>query len=323
VNSLLDLAVILVSWNVRALILDAIRTVNDDLAASGLTYELWVVDNGSQDGSIEAIRAAFPQVRLLAFNDNLGFAGANNVALRALGFRDIPQPNPDGPRAVYLLNPDTRTHPGATARMFQTLMELPDAGIVGARLEYEDGAFQHGAFGFPGLRQIFIELFPVDRLPSRLFGRLYNSGVNGRYAQRRYHGGKPFRVGHTLGATMMIKREAIEKTGLFDDQFFMYVEEVDWSLRIRRAGFHNYCEPRALVTHLAGQSTKQIRAQSLLNLWKSRFRFYRKHYSPLYVAAVRALVRTGAKIQTRRAHEQLPDGIRDEIVNVWHTVGQL
>lgn len=320
---MLDLAVILVSWNVRALIVDAIRTVDADLAASGLQYEIWVVDNGSTDGSIDAIRAEFPQVRLLSFNDNLGFAGANNVALRTLGFRDIPQPNPDGPRAVYLLNPDTRTHPGATKQMFETLMSLPDAGIVGARLEYEDGAFQHGAFGFPGLSQLFIELFPVDRLPQRLFGQIYNSGVNGRYAQRRYNGGKPFRVGHPLGATMMIKREAIEKTGLFDDQFYMYVEEVDWSLRIKKAGFHNYCEPRALVTHLAGQSTKQIRAQSLLNLWKSRYRFYRKHYSPLYVTAVRTLIRLGAKVQIRRANEQLPTGIREEIVDVWHTVGQL
>jgi len=320
---LLDLAVILVSWNVRALIVDAIRTVDADLAASGLQYEIWVVDNGSTDGSIDAIRAEFPQVRLLSFNDNLGFAGANNVALRTLGFRDIPQPNPDGPRAVYLLNPDTRTHPGATKQMFETLMSLPDAGIVGARLEYEDGAFQHGAFGFPGLSQLFIELFPVDRLPQRLFGQIYNSGVNGRYAQRRYNGGKPFRVGHPLGATMMIKREAIEKTGLFDDQFYMYVEEVDWSLRIKKAGFHNYCEPRSLVTHLAGQSTKQIRAQSLLNLWKSRYRFYRKHYSPLYVTAVRTLIRLGAKVQIRRANEQLPTGIREEIVDVWHTVGQL
>ncbi len=320
---MLDLAVILVSWNVRALIVDAIRTVDADLAASGLQYEIWVVDNGSTDGSIDAIRAEFPQVRLLSFNDNLGFAGANNVALRTLGFRDIPQPNPDGPRAVYLLNPDTRTHPGATKQMFETLMSLPDAGIVGARLEYEDGAFQHGAFGFPGLSQLFIELFPVDRLPQRLFGQIYNSGVNGRYAQRRYNGGKPFRVGHPLGATMMIKREAIEKTGLFDDQFYMYVEEVDWSLRIKKAGFHNYCEPRSLVTHLAGQSTKQIRAQSLLNLWKSRYRFYRKHYSPLYVTAVRTLIRLGAKVQIRRANEQLPTGIREEIVDVWHTVGQL
>jgi len=320
---LLDLAVILVSWNVRALIVDAIRTVDADLAASGLQYEIWVVDNGSTDGSIDAIRAEFPQVRLLSFHDNLGFAGANNVALRTLGFRDIPQPNPDGPRAVYLLNPYTRTHPGATKQMFETLMSLPDAGIVGARLEYEDGAFQHGAFGFPGLSQLFIELFPVDRLPQRLFGQIYNSGVNGRYAQRRYNGGKPFRVGHPLGATMMIKREAIEKTGLFDDQFYMYVEEVDWSLRIKKAGFHNYCEPRSLVTHLAGQSTKQIRAQSLLNLWKSRYRFYRKHYSPLYVTAVRTLIRLGAKVQIRRANEQLPTGIREEIVDVWHTVGQL
>lgn len=320
---MLDLAVILVSWNVRALILDALRALHDDLATSDLNYEVWVVDNASTDGSADAIKAAFPLVRLLAFNDNLGFAGANNVALRALGFRDIPQPNPNGPRAVYLLNPDTRTHPGATVCMFETLLNTPDAGMVGARLEYEDGSFQHGAFRFPSLSQIVIDLFPLDRLPARLFGRLYNGGLNGRYPMRKYDGGKPFRIGHPLGATMMIRRDAIEKTGLFDDQFFMYVEEVDWSLRISRAGFGIYCEPRARVTHLSGQSTGQIRAQSLINLWRSRFRFYQKHYSPVSVYFARLLVRLGTRFQIRRAHDQLPIGVREAVVDAWTDIRRM
>lgn len=311
----LDLAVVIVSWNVRALVLDAIRTVRDDLAASGLTFEIWVVDNASSDGSADAIREAFADVHLLALDENIGFAAGNNCALRALGFND--QPNPDGPRAVYLLNPDTRTCPGATRRLFDTLMEAPKAGMVGARLEYADGTFQHSAFAFPGLAQLAIDLYPFDRLPPRLFGRLYDSRLNGRYPRAKYAGDQPFEVGHPLGATMLIRREAIERTGLFDATFYMYVEEVDWALRVHRAGYKIYCEPRAVVVHLAGQSTKQVRAASLLNLWKSRYRLFGKHWPRWKVALARLIIRGGARLQGRRV------GQREELAEAWRAVGRL
>ncbi len=311
----LDVAVVIVSWNVRVLVLDAIRTVRDDLAASGLSHEIWVVDNASSDGSADAIRAAFPDVRLLALDENIGFAAGNNRALRALGFNDEPTPNPDGPRAVYLLNPDTRTCPGATRRLFDTLLETPDAGMVGARLEYEDGSFQHSAFAFPGLAQLAIDLYPVDRLPSRLFGRLYDSRLNGRYPRAKYDSGLPFAVGHPLGATMLIRREAIEQTGFFDEGYYMYVEEVDWALRIHRAGYTILCEPRAIVTHLAGQSTKQVRAASLLNLWRSRYRMFGKHWPRWKVVLARLIIRGGARVQRQRAGH--------EVAEAWRAVARL
>jgi GT2 family glycosyltransferase len=169
-----------------------------------------------------------------------------------------------------------------------------------------------------------IDLFPLHWMPRRIYQMIANGRVNGRYGGGRYAGQRPFAVGHTLGATMMIKREAIEATGLFDEQFFMYVEEVDWSMRIHRAGFRIYCEPRAVVTHLGGQSTTQVRGQSLLNLWTSRFRFFQKYYAPWRLGLARWLVRRGAALQIQQAAFTIEDeSQRQDVIDAWQTIGRM
>ena len=290
-----NLAIIIVNWNTRALTLDALRTLYADLDANGPEHSVvWVVDNASDDGSAEAIRAEFPRTRLIASEENLGFAGGNNAALREIGFGDK-SPGGDLPRAVYLLNSDTRTHPGATWALFDALFSLSDAGVVGARLHYDDGSFQHSAFAFPGLAQLWIELLPAPR-------RFYDSRLNGRYPREKYHGGDPFQVDHTLGATMMLRREAIQKTGLFDEQFHMYCEEIDWSWRIQYAGWNIYCVPSARVTHLGGQSTGQVRPQSIVNLWTSRLLLFEKYYPRWKFMLARRIIRAGMRRAIRRAN---------------------
>ncbi|HRE47409.1 MAG TPA: glycosyltransferase family 2 protein [Aggregatilineales bacterium] len=318
-NPPLDLAIVLVTWNVRELALDAIRTVRADLAESGLGGAIWVVDNASADGTAEAIQHTFPDVHLIASERNLGFAAGNNLALRALGFADTPTPAPQAPRAVFLLNPDTRTEQGALQALYEALFTLPRAGIVGARLAYEDGAFQHSAFRFPGLAQLFIDLYP---LPNRLRARLYETPLNGRYPRRRYETGSPFAVDHTLGATMLFRREAIEATGLFDEGYFMYVEEVDWSMRVQRAGWAIYTVPSARITHLEGRSTRQVRAQSIVNLWRSRLKFYDRYYPRWKRAAARLLVRGGMRLKIRavRREGSLPPEVREALIAAYREV---
>ncbi len=316
-----ELAVILVTWNVRDLALDALRTLFADLDAHGPQAEVWLVDNASADGTASAVRAQFPQVHVIASARNLGFAAGNNVALREIGFGDPNAPAESLPRAVYFLNPDTRTHPGATRALYDALLTLPRAGVVGAQLEYANGSFQHGAFALPGLWQLFIDLFPVP-------ARLYESRLNGRYPRARYARGEPFPVGHVLGAAMMVRGEVITQTGMFDEGYFMYVEEVDWCARIRRAGWEIYAVPRARVTHLVGQSTGQARPQSVVNLWRSRLRYYERAYSPLKRAIARRMVRWGMARQiarTRRAHAEgrLSADERDALIAAYRSVQQL
>ncbi len=315
---MLDLAVIVVTWNVRELVLDALRTVHDDLQTSGLRSQVWVVDNASSDGTVEAVCLAFPQVQAIRCDENLGFAAGNNVALRALGFQDEPSPNPNGPRAVFLLNPDTLTQPGAIRALYDSLFSLPKAGLVGAQLSYGDGSFQHSAFRFPGLLQILIDLYPVP-------ARLYESRFNGRYDRALYAGRDPFPVDHTLGATMLLRREAIEQTGLFDDQFFMYCEEIDWSMRIRNARWEIYTVPTARITHLEGKSTRQIRPASVVNLWTSRLRLYSKHYSRPKLSIARQLVRLGLRLQIGKASRDSSLSVeqRDALIAAYRTVSGL
>jgi GT2 family glycosyltransferase len=290
-----DLAVVIVNWNTRDLTLEALRSLFLDLSTPPPSSEVWVVDNASSDGSAEAIAQTFPQVNLIASTENLGFARGNNAALLAMGFSNTPQngpPPPDLPQAVYLLNSDTLTQPGASGALYEALMTLPGAGVVGARLFYGDGSFQHSAFRFPGLAQLWIDLLPHP-------ARLYESAWNGRYPQATYEAGRPFPIDHPLGATMMLKREAIWATGLFDERFHMYCEEIDWSWRIQRAGWRLYCVPAARVVHYGGQSTGQVRARSVVNLWRARLQLFHKYYPPWKLSLAKGIIRAGMRRKLR------------------------
>lgn len=314
-----DLAVIIVTWNVRDLVLDTLRTLYADLENSGLHGDVWVVDNASSDGTEAAVREVFPAAHVVASPDNLGFAAGNNLALHRLGFDD--PANDDTPSAAFLLNPDTLVQPGAVRTLYDGLMSLPRAGLVGARLTFGDGTFQHGAFGFPGLRQLIVELLPVP-------GRLHESRFNGRYSPALYSGAQPFPVDHTLGATMMVRRETIRQVGLMDEGFFMYCEEIDWQMRMQNAGWAIYCVPDAHIIHLGGQSTGQVRAQSVINLWRSRLRLYDKHYGHLKVSLARLIIRLGMRrkvAQVRRdyAAGRFDASQRDALLETYRTVSDL
>jgi hypothetical protein len=298
---LTDLAVIIVSWNVRELVLNAIRTVRADIATSGLSASIWLVDNASSDGTVHAVREQLPDVQVIASAENLGFVRGNNAALRAIGFSltdagTARQHRPDLPRAVYLLNPDTITTPGATRALFDALMGADQVGLVGARLSYEDGSFQHAAFRFPGLRQLWVEFFPTP-------GRLIESRFNGRYPRVLYQACEPFPVDFVLGATMMLKRDVIERTNGFDEHYFMYCEEIDWAWRLHDAGYRVLCVPAAHVVHLAGKSTEQMRPQAALHLWTSRMRLYQTHHPAWKARAARAMIAFGMRRRIARTDD--------------------
>ena len=130
------LAVIIVSWNTRQLTLQTIQTLLTDIEAHGSTQtEVWVVDNASTDGTSQAIREAFPAVKLIESMENVGFGGGNNLALRKIGFGNPNIPPHDLPEAVYLLNSDTITHLGTTQTLYEALFNLPNAGVVGGAID--------------------------------------------------------------------------------------------------------------------------------------------------------------------------------------------
>ncbi len=288
---MIDLAVVIVTWNNADVIPDALCSLLDDLKTSGLSSRVWLVDSASTDATVEIVRERFAEVKLIACEDNIGFGAGNNLALQALGFNSGAGAS-ELPAAVYLLNPDTVTHPGASRRLFDALMAQAEAGVAGARLTYGDGSFQHSAFRFPDLRQIWTEFFPTP-------GRLIEGPFNGRYPRARYAAARPFEVDFTLGATMMLKREVIQQTRGFNTDYFLYCEEIDWAWRIKRAGWRIVCVPGARVTHLGGGSTSQARPRSQIDLWKSRLLLYDTYYPRWKRAAARQLIMLGMKRKLR------------------------
>ncbi len=249
----IDLSIVIVSWNTRDVLLSAVESILREV--KGVSYEVLVADNDSKDGSADAVEAEFPEVEVIRIPRNLGFAGGNNVALRrAQG------------RYVALLNSDTITHAGAFERMVRYMDEHPEVGGCGPQLLNPDGTKQNCFHNFPSLTTELVNL----SLLKILFPRKYPS-------KRRTYA-EPIEVDAVLGACMMVRREAIEKVGLMDEGYFLFLEETDWCARIREAGWKIIHVPDARITHLSGESSKKkAPAQTWIEYYRSLYRFFGKN----------------------------------------------
>jgi GT2 family glycosyltransferase len=260
-----DLSVVVVSWNTR----DLLAACLDSVCRQPLshTFDVWVVDNASSDGSAEMVRERFPAVQLIANEENGGFAAANNQAIRASRGRHL-----------LILNPDTEILSGSLDRMIDYMDEHQEVGVLGVRLVYADGSFQHSCFRFPGLAQAFLDVFP-------LHPRLLESSLNGRYPRRAYE--REMDIDHCLGACFLLRRAA----GLdFDEAYFMYVEEIDLCWRLQHAGWKVRYLPELKVLHHAGASTRQRSAAMKTQLFRGRRIFNRRYRGPLFNLAWESLL---------------------------------
>ena len=243
--------------------LDAVRKEGGDVRR-----ETFVVDNGSDDGSADMVEEEFPEVRLIRSRVNLGFAAANNRAFReAKG------------RRVALLNSDAFLAPRALRRAVDRMDADRRVGVGGARLVGRDGSWQPSARTFPSPLNDFLTLSGLAaRYPrSRFFGRFDRTWADPR---------EPAQVDWTPGAFSIIRREALEKVGHFDERFFLYYEEVDLCRRIKAAGYSVWYWPDVVVTHVGGESSRTVKRLSLsssgsqLALWRMRsaLLYYYKHH---------------------------------------------
>lgn len=284
-----SLTAIYVSYNTRDLLRTSLRSLFHSLAQHGPEQaEVWVVDNASPDGSAAMVAEEFPAARVIANAENRGFSAANNQGIRSSRGDHL-----------LLINPDTVVQEDAPARLSRFLADHAQAAVVGPRLLAPDGSFQHSAFRFPNLAMGFIEFFPLNH-------RLLDSRLNGRYPRSRYE--QPFRVDHPLGACLLLRRAAAEEAGLFDESFFMYYEEVDLCLRLRRTGWQAWCLPEARIVHYGGQSTGQVAPQMFRQLHTNKLRLFRKHYSPAFCLAARWILRLGVWRGRLELRRQARDG---------------
>jgi len=270
-NSAPRVSALIVSYNTRELLLEAVGSVVDEPGV-----ETIVVDNASSDGSPQAVAERFPGVTLIRSELNLGFAGGvNRAAAAARG------------ASLLVLNSDARLCPGALAQLLELLARQPRAALVGPALRYPDGRPQAGAFEFPGLVQVLLDLFPIDRL--------MDTPLNGRVAPND----QPMPIDYPLGACMLIRRAAWAEVGPFDEGYFMYLEEIDWCRRARRRGWQVWYQPAALAIHHGGSSTRQQPAAMFAQLWRSRLRYYQRFHGPATNRLVHLVVRLGLRAAAR------------------------
>jgi GT2 family glycosyltransferase len=271
----LTVSAIIVSYNTRDLTLECLRTLT--AALEGLTAEVWVVDNGSADGSVGAIRASFPAVKLIDAGKNLGFGAANNLAMRqARG------------KYLLLLNSDAFPRPGAIAALVAHLENCPDAAVAGPRLLNEDGSLQRSCFRFPSPLQAWCEnlwitvLFPEHE-------------VFGDYRHWPHDGVRE--VDFVIGACLLARRTVYEEVGGFDERFFMYQEEADWQRRIQMAGWKVAFTPNAEVTHLGGGSGKSEPERVNRSFFESLDCYARKHHGITGLLSIRAAMLVGCSLR--------------------------
>ena len=269
-----QLAIVVVTYNSAETVEACLRSVE----IAGLPAEIVVVDNASADGTAALVAERFPGARLIENSNNEGFGRACNR-----GWRETRAPY------VLLLNPDSLLQPGAARALVEFMAARPAAALVGPRILNANGSLQHSCFRFPSLRMVvtgFFGLIPLD------------SPANGRYEPWEYE--RAHQVEHLLGACLLARRAAAEQVGLLDERFFIYFEETDWCYRMRAAGWENWYCPDATVVHHGAHSTSREPERMSAEFYRSQARFYRKHYSPGRLLALKALSVLGVAYWTAR-----------------------
>jgi len=284
-----DLSVVIVSYNVRRFLEQALRSVF--AALEGLEGEVWVVDNASSDGSVQMVREQFPQVKLIANEENVGFARANNQAIaQARG------------RYVLLLNPDTVVRKDTFRIMVKFMDEHPEAGAAGCKVLNPDGTLQLACRrGFPTPMVAFYKIVGLSSLfpKSRRFGRYNMTYLNPDEVAE---------VDAVSGSFMMVRREVVEKVGVLDPSFFMYGEDIDWCYRIKQAGWKVYYVPYTEIVHFKGESTKTVpRVRNQVEFYRAMYLFVRKHlkrhFIPHWVLTAGIVLRGTASLMGRGLHK--------------------
>jgi N-acetylglucosaminyl-diphospho-decaprenol L-rhamnosyltransferase len=263
-----DLSVIVVTYNSRALTLACVAAVLAEQQRSRLQIELVVVDNGSTDGTVEALRRAAPQARVLIQPHNLGFAGGNNAGMAAARGRYL-----------LLLNSDTEVRPGALNALVAFMEAHPEAGASGPMLVNPDGSLQPSGRDLPTPASLFLDMT-----------RLYRLWRRDPFIQRGRDYTKVAEVGELSAAAFLVRRSVYEQVGGLDTNFFFYYEDVDWCKRIGDAGYRIYYVPGAQVMH-HWQATSRTVSTLAYRAGQDSLRYYfRKHHGLAAAWMVQAMV---------------------------------
>lgn len=252
-----DVAIVIVSWNTKGLLRKCLQSVIDE--TKKYSYEIWVVDNNSPDGSAQMVAEEFPQVKLIANATNNGFAPANNQALREATAK-----------SYLLLNPDTVVLNGAIDKMLDYLF-TKNPGAVVCKLLNEDLTLQKSVNNFFSLWSSFFE--------NRFFAELFiNMDLSGKRFMSYWDHNSEREIDWAYGAVILFSREVYERVGVLDDRYYIYAEEMDFFIRLRKAGYKAIFLPDVHIIHLGRSSSRQRRGEMFIMNYKSFYLFLKLHY---------------------------------------------
>ncbi len=250
----MDLSIIIINYNTRDLTADCLESVYRTI--KGISFEVFVVDNASVDGSAEFLKSKFPDINLIKNERNLGFAAANNQALKIIQGR-----------YALLLNSDTVLKESAVWELVSFMETHPEAAMACGQLLNADGTKQNSIAGFPSLLTLLFNMPLLEYLFPE------------KFPSKRYEYNQPIEIDSGIGACLMVRKEAIDKVGMLDERYFFFMEETDWALQMREAGWKNYYVPTAFIYHLQGKSIGQ-NIRSRIIFYRSRYIFFKKWKGP-------------------------------------------
>lgn len=286
----MDLSVIVVSYNTKALLKDCLKSVENQ--TRGISFEVFVVDNASTDGSVEMVKRLFPKVKVLENRENLGFAAGNNRALHE-----------SSGRFLLLLNSDTKLIENSLEKMVSFMEKNKKIGISSCQLINPDGLIQASGGFFPNFFRIFTWMFFLDDLPfvSSLIKPFHPHTPSFYLAKTSfvYLKQKWFEEDHSqdwvTGAFFLMRKEVFKKIGELDEKFFMYAEEMEFCYRAKKAGFEVNYTPRTKIIHLGGGSGGSENA--IFGEFMGLKYFFNKHYPRWQGPLLRLLLKLGALIR--------------------------
>ena len=258
------LAVVIVNYNAGEHLETCLRSLAEHLA--GFDWDAVVVDNCSTDGSEQRVAAFAPRASLIRNTGNRGFARAINQGVSAT----------DAP-LVLLLNPDASLLPGAAEAMCAELRSHSDCAVIGPAVVNEDGSVQGSARGDPNM---LTGLFGRTTLLTRLFPHSALAQNNVRTLGAARPGEGSIEVDWVSGACMLVRRNAFDRVGGFDERFFLYWEDADFCRRLRTAGWRVRYHPDACILHVVGQSSRTVRRLAVREFHRSAYLYYTLHVAP-------------------------------------------
>ena len=268
------LSILIVNYNAGRLLKDCIKSIYRETPT--IPFDIWVVDNNSQDNSITIIKQYYPKVNVIENRTNIGFAKANNMAL-----------SKSKTDYFLLLNPDTVVRDNAIEKVVKFMDRNPEVGIVGCRVLNEDGSLQLACRR--SIPTPHVAFFRFSGL-SRLFP---NSKIMAKYNLTYLDPNETNEVDAVSGAFLMIRRKVVDNIGMLDERFFMYGEELDWCLRTKKAGWKVMYYPDAEIIHYKGECSKSNSRKATFEFYRSMYLFHKKHFSERYSRITNFIIYTG------------------------------